>query len=46
VREPGDLTVVCGDFNLLPASERFQILAELGLVDLVGDADTRTSRYP
>ena len=46
VREPGDLTVVCGDFNLLPASETFQILAELGLVDLVGDADTRTSRYP
>jgi endonuclease/exonuclease/phosphatase family metal-dependent hydrolase len=46
VREPGDLTVVCGDFNLLPGSETFQILAKLGLVDLVRDADTRTSRYP
>ena len=45
-REPGDLTVVCGDFNLLPDSETFQILAKLGLVDLVRDADTRTSRYP
>ncbi|MFI0450274.1 endonuclease/exonuclease/phosphatase family protein [Actinomadura sp. 6N118] len=46
VREDGDLTVVCGDFNLLPDSETFQVLAGLGLVDLVRDADTRTSRYP
>lgn len=41
-----DLTVVCGDLNLLPDSETFQILGELGLVDLVGTADTRTSHYP
>ncbi|GLW09183.1 metal-dependent hydrolase [Microtetraspora sp. NBRC 13810] len=46
VREKGDLTVVCGDFNLLPGSETFRILAELELTDLVRDADTRTSRYP
>ncbi|WP_308250168.1 endonuclease/exonuclease/phosphatase family protein [Sphaerisporangium fuscum] len=44
-REDGDLTVVCGDFNLLPDSETFQVLEGLGLVDLVRDADTRTSRY-
>lgn len=44
-REDGDLTVVCGDFNLLPDSETFQVLTGLGLVDLVRDADTRTSRY-
>ncbi|MBB5962680.1 endonuclease/exonuclease/phosphatase family protein [Planomonospora venezuelensis] len=46
VRENGDLTVVCGDFNVLPDSETLQILAKLGLTDLVQDADTRTSRYP
>lgn len=45
-REAGDLTVVCGDFNVLPGSETFRILAGLGLVELVGSADTRTSRYP
>ncbi|MFC7584723.1 endonuclease/exonuclease/phosphatase family protein [Nonomuraea antimicrobica] len=45
LRENGDLTVVCGDLNLLPGSETFEILAGLGLVDLVRDADTRTSRY-
>ncbi len=45
-REKGDLTVVCGDFNVLPGSETFQVLGGLDLVDLVRDADTRTSRYP
>jgi endonuclease/exonuclease/phosphatase family metal-dependent hydrolase len=45
-REEGDLTVVCGDLNLLPGSQTFGLLAEIGLVDLVRDADTRTSRYP
>ncbi|MEO3872186.1 endonuclease/exonuclease/phosphatase family protein [Nonomuraea sp. B12E4] len=44
-REDGDLTVVCGDLNLLPGSETFRILGEIGLVDLVQEADTRTSRY-
>ncbi|WGX95857.1 endonuclease/exonuclease/phosphatase family protein [Nocardioides sp. L-11A] len=46
VREPGDLVVVCGDLNLLPDSETFAILAAVGLTDLVGTADTRTSSYP
>jgi endonuclease/exonuclease/phosphatase family metal-dependent hydrolase len=43
--EPGDLAVVCGDLNLLPDSETFDVLGAIGLTDLVGDADTRTSRY-
>jgi endonuclease/exonuclease/phosphatase family metal-dependent hydrolase len=42
---PGDLAVVCGDLNLLPGSETFAVLADVGLVDLVGEADTRSSRY-
>ncbi|OJF11438.1 endonuclease/exonuclease/phosphatase family protein [Couchioplanes caeruleus] len=45
IRGPHDLVVVCGDFNLLPGSETFEVLAGLGLTDLVGTADTRTSRY-
>ena len=46
VRVPDDLVVVCGDLNLLPDSHTFAILGAIGLVDLVGTADTRTSRYP
>ncbi len=45
VRQPDDLTVVCGDLNLLPDSDTFGVLAGIGLVDLVGTGDTRTSRY-
>ncbi|GGQ73762.1 endonuclease/exonuclease/phosphatase family protein [Couchioplanes azureus] len=45
IRGAGDLVVVCGDLNLLPDSETFGVLAGLGLTDLVGTADTRTSRY-
>lgn len=45
VRQPGDLVVVCGDLNVLPESETFAILGDLGLTDLVGAADTRTARY-
>jgi endonuclease/exonuclease/phosphatase family metal-dependent hydrolase len=45
IRGPRDVVVVCGDFNLLPDSETFGILAEAGLSDLVGVADTRTSHY-
>lgn len=45
-RRPGDLCVVCGDLNLLPDSATFAVLGDLGLVDLVGTADTRTSLYP
>nr|WP_245278862.1 endonuclease/exonuclease/phosphatase family protein [Rhizobium leguminosarum] len=46
---PGDeRLVVCGDFNVLPDSSTFTILARLGLSDLVtgyGLVDTRTSYY-
>jgi endonuclease/exonuclease/phosphatase family metal-dependent hydrolase len=45
IRGAGDLVVVCGDFNVLPDSETFGILAEAGLTDVVGTADTRTSHY-
>lgn len=44
----GERLVVCGDFNVLPESVTFGVLAELGLVDLVvsrGFTDTRTSHY-
>ena len=44
-RRPGDLVVVAGDLNLLPGSATFAVLRGIGLVDLVGTADTRTSRY-
>lgn len=38
--------MVCGDLNLLPHSETFEVLRAVGLVDLVGTADARTSHYP
>ncbi|MBZ9789458.1 endonuclease/exonuclease/phosphatase family protein [Rhizobium sp. 3T7] len=44
----GEPLVVCGDFNVLPGSATFSVLADLGLTDLVtsrGHADTRTSHY-
>ncbi len=44
-RRGDDLVVLCGDLNLLPDSETFGLLRDVGLTDLVGDADTRTSRY-
>jgi endonuclease/exonuclease/phosphatase family metal-dependent hydrolase len=40
-----DVVVLCGDLNLLPSSTTFQVLREHGMVDLVGDADTRASSY-
>lgn len=46
VQQDDDLTVVSGDLNVLPDSETFTILGAIGLVDLVGTTDTRTSRYP
>ena len=48
VAQPDDALIACGDFNLLPGSATFQILAALGLADLVtahGHTDTRTSHY-
>lgn len=38
--------MVCGDLNVQPDSETFTVLGAIGLVDLVGTTDTRTSRYP
>ena len=46
IRTAEDLVILCGDLNLLPDSETFTLLAEAGLTDLVGTADTRTSHYP
>lgn len=46
--EDGDLVVACGDFNVEPQSQTFEILAELGLTDLVTTrrfSGTRTSFY-
>ena len=48
IREPGDRTVVCGDFNVEPDSKTFDILGEIGLKDLVtgrGYTSTRNSLY-
>ncbi|MDZ7914816.1 MAG: endonuclease/exonuclease/phosphatase family protein [Rhodococcus sp. (in: high G+C Gram-positive bacteria)] len=45
VRTTSDVTVLCGDLNLLPSSDAFPLLAEHGMIDLVGEADTRTSIY-
>jgi endonuclease/exonuclease/phosphatase family metal-dependent hydrolase len=45
---PGDQIVLCGDFNVGPDSQTFDILADLGLRDLVtsrGHTSTRTSHY-
>ncbi len=44
--QAGDLTVLCGDLNLLPDSETFSVLGDVGLIDLVGQSDTRSSHYP
>ncbi len=47
VRAADDLVVVAGDMNVLPQSETLDVLGRrLGLSDLVGTADTRTSAYP
>lgn len=40
-----DVVALCGDLNLLPTSATFQVLGRLGMVDMVGEADTRTSLY-
>jgi endonuclease/exonuclease/phosphatase family metal-dependent hydrolase len=45
VRRPGDLAVVAGDLNILPDSETFEVLGRVGLSDMVGQTDTRTSAY-
>lgn len=48
VAAPGDLSVLCGDFNLEPDSETFRVFARAGFTELVtagGHATTRTSYY-
>lgn len=48
VSEPGDVSVICGDFNVEPGSETLQILENAGMVELVlhhGFNSTRTSHY-
>ncbi|WP_032405152.1 endonuclease/exonuclease/phosphatase family protein [Rhodococcoides fascians] len=45
VRPSSDAMVLCGDLNLLPSSKTFTLLAEHGMTDLVGEADTRASSY-
>jgi endonuclease/exonuclease/phosphatase family metal-dependent hydrolase len=48
VSEPGDLRVVCGDFNVDPDSETLRLLKDAGLTELVtalGFDSTRTSLY-
>ena len=37
--------MVAGDMNVLPNSETFEVLGGIGLTDLVGASDTRTSAY-
>ena len=49
VAGPGDLRVLCGDFNVEPESETLAILREAGFTELVtahGHPGTRTSLYP
>jgi endonuclease/exonuclease/phosphatase family metal-dependent hydrolase len=44
----GEPLIVCGDFNVFPDSETFDILRDIGLTDLVtrhGFTSTRTSHY-
>jgi len=48
VSEPGDLAVICGDFNVEPQSETLRYLAAAGFTELVtagGFPGTRTSHY-
>jgi endonuclease/exonuclease/phosphatase family metal-dependent hydrolase len=48
VSEPGDLNVICGDFNVQPDSETLALFRDSGLTELVtsrGYDGTRTSHY-
>jgi hypothetical protein len=44
VRSTLDLTVLCGDLNVLPTSNTFHVLHGVEMVDLVGSAHPRSSR--
>lgn len=48
VSEPDDLAVICGDFNVEPASETIALLERSGMTELVrrhGFKSTRSSHY-
>ncbi len=48
VSEPGDLAVVCGDFNVEPNSETFRLFKDAGFSELVtarGFTSTRNAQY-
>jgi len=48
VSAPGDLRILCGDFNVEPESETLRLLAGQGLTEMVaahGIESTRTSHY-
>jgi endonuclease/exonuclease/phosphatase family metal-dependent hydrolase len=48
VAEPGDLRILCGDFNVEPESETLALLGEAGFTELVTtrtEGGTRTSHY-
>lgn len=48
IAEAGDDVAACGDFNVLPGSATFEVLAGIGLHDLVigrGHSGTRSSHY-
>lgn len=48
VSEPGDLRLICGDFNVEPDSHTLRMLTEAGFSELVtgkGFESTRTSHY-
>ncbi|EAQ03846.1 hypothetical protein OB2597_11401 [Pseudooceanicola batsensis HTCC2597] len=48
VLQPGDPVVACGDFNVLPGSETFRVMARVAPYNLVtqrGFDGTRTSHY-
>lgn len=48
VAEPGDISVICGDFNVEPDSETLALLANAGFLELVtgrGFTSTRNTQY-
>ncbi|MEM8971225.1 MAG: endonuclease/exonuclease/phosphatase family protein [Pseudomonadota bacterium] len=48
IAQPGDLEVICGDFNIEPDSETLRVLGDAGYTELVkarGIESTRTSHY-
>ncbi|MEO0403171.1 MAG: endonuclease/exonuclease/phosphatase family protein, partial [Pseudomonadota bacterium] len=48
VSDPGDVRIICGDFNVTPDSDTFTILRDIGMTDLVttrGFTSTRNTQY-